>query len=45
MDLALSDKVCLVTGSTAGIGLAAALMLRDEGAKVVSCGRSADGPG
>jgi NAD(P)-dependent dehydrogenase (short-subunit alcohol dehydrogenase family) len=45
MDLGLRDKVCLVTGSTAGIGLAVAQQLRAEGAVVVSTGRSAKGPG
>jgi NAD(P)-dependent dehydrogenase (short-subunit alcohol dehydrogenase family) len=45
MDLGLRDKVCLVTGSTAGIGLAVARQLRAEGAVVVSTGRRAKGPG
>ena len=45
MDLGLADRVCLVTGSTAGIGLAVARRLTDEGALVVGTGRSADGPG
>ena len=40
MDLELHDKVCLVTGSTAGIGLATVNLLRAEGAVVVSTGRS-----
>jgi 3-oxoacyl-[acyl-carrier protein] reductase len=40
MDLELRDKVCLVTGSTAGIGLATVDLLRAEGAIVVSTGRS-----
>ncbi len=40
MDLGLRDKVCLVTGSTAGIGLATVNLLRAEGAIVVSTGRS-----
>ena len=39
MDLGLRDKVCLVTGSTRGIGLEAARLLADEGALVVTCGR------
>jgi len=37
--------VCLVTGSTAGIGLETARLLAVEGARVVTCGRGADGPG
>src|SRR5690242_16394992 len=40
MDLGLRDKVCLVTGSTGGIGLEAAKLLRTEGATVVTTGRS-----
>ncbi|HKB93068.1 MAG TPA: SDR family oxidoreductase [Gaiellaceae bacterium] len=40
MDLGLRDKVCIVTGSTGGIGLATVEMLRAEGATVVSVGRS-----
>ncbi|MDX6481095.1 MAG: hypothetical protein QOG85_1605 [Gaiellaceae bacterium] len=40
MDLGLSDGVCLVTGSTGGIGLATAELLRAEGATVVTTGRS-----
>jgi 3-oxoacyl-[acyl-carrier protein] reductase len=39
LDLGLADRVCVVTGSTGGIGLATARMLADEGAKVVVCGR------
>ena len=39
MDLALRDKRCLVTGSTAGIGLDVVRQLVGEGARVVSCGR------
>jgi 3-oxoacyl-[acyl-carrier protein] reductase len=45
MDLGLQDRVCVVTGSTAGIGRDAARLLAAEGARVVTCGRSADGPG
>jgi 3-oxoacyl-[acyl-carrier protein] reductase len=41
MDLGLRDRVCVVTGSTGGIGLACARMLADEGAFVVTCGRRA----
>ena len=40
MDLGLRDRVCVVTGSTGGIGLATARLLVDEGARVVTCGRS-----
>lgn len=40
MDLGLADSVCLVTGSTGGIGLATAELLRAEGAAVVTTGRS-----
>jgi 3-oxoacyl-[acyl-carrier protein] reductase len=39
MDLGLRERVCLVTGSTAGIGLEVARLLADEGARVVTCGR------
>jgi 3-oxoacyl-[acyl-carrier protein] reductase len=39
VDLGLSDKKCLVTGSTVGIGLETARLLVDEGARVVTCGR------
>src|SRR5690348_2768227 len=42
MDLGLSGKRCLVTGSTAGIGLATARMLVAEGAHVTVTGRDAD---
>ncbi|HEY7604743.1 MAG TPA: SDR family oxidoreductase [Gaiellaceae bacterium] len=44
MDLGLRDRVCVVTGSTAGIGLETARLLADEGAQVVTCGRRG-GPG
>jgi 3-oxoacyl-[acyl-carrier protein] reductase len=40
VDLGLRDRVCLVTGSTGGIGLATARLLIDEGARVITCGRS-----
>ncbi len=39
MDLGLAGRACLVTGSTAGIGLATARELVQEGARVVTCGR------
>ena len=44
MDLGLDGKRCLVTGSTAGIGLEVVRQLVGEGARVVSCGRR-DAPG
>lgn len=40
MDLKLKDKVALITGSTAGIGLATAKRLIQEGARVIINGRS-----
>lgn len=45
MNLELEDKVCVVTGSTAGIGLAVARQLQEEGARVVTSGRSREGIG
>ena len=39
MDLELAERVCVVTGSTAGIGLETARLLAEEGATVVICGR------
>jgi NAD(P)-dependent dehydrogenase (short-subunit alcohol dehydrogenase family) len=45
VDLGLSGKICVVTGSTAGIGLEVARRLADEGAHVVGTGRRDDGPG
>lgn len=39
MRLGLDDRVCLVTGSTAGIGLETARLLAEEGARVVVTGR------
>jgi NAD(P)-dependent dehydrogenase (short-subunit alcohol dehydrogenase family) len=41
MDLGLADRICLVTGSTRGIGLEVAKQLTAEGARVVTCGRGA----
>jgi NAD(P)-dependent dehydrogenase (short-subunit alcohol dehydrogenase family) len=45
VDLGLRDRVCLVTGSTGGIGLATAKLLVEEGARVATAGRSETGPG
>jgi NAD(P)-dependent dehydrogenase (short-subunit alcohol dehydrogenase family) len=42
MDYQLTGKVCLVTGSTAGIGLAIATALAGEGAQVIINGRTDD---
>ena len=44
MELGLNDRVCLVTGSTGGIGLATARLLVAEGARVVTHGRG-EAPG
>lgn len=40
MDLALRDKVAIVTGSSRGLGLAAATALAAEGCLVTLCGRT-----
>src|SRR4051794_27218598 len=45
MDLGLRDKVCVVTGSTGGIGLETARQLQGEGAVVVTSGRREGGIG
>jgi 3-oxoacyl-[acyl-carrier protein] reductase len=45
VDLGLRDTVCLVTGSTGGIGLETARLLAAEGARVVTSGRRDDPPG
>jgi 3-oxoacyl-[acyl-carrier protein] reductase len=45
MDLGLRDKVCVVTGSTGGIGLETARQLAAEGAVVVTSGRRESGIG
>ncbi|MQA28808.1 MAG: SDR family oxidoreductase [Luteitalea sp.] len=39
MDLELTDKIAIVTGSTRGLGLASAQALLAEGCKVTICGR------
>jgi 3-oxoacyl-[acyl-carrier protein] reductase len=41
MELGLHERVCVVTGSTGGIGLETARLLAAEGARVVVCGRDA----
>jgi 3-oxoacyl-[acyl-carrier protein] reductase len=45
MDLGLRERVCLVTGSTGGIGLEVAKLLQAEGAHVVTNGRRDAGVG
>lgn len=45
MDLGLRERVCVVTASTAGVGLETARMLADEGARVVTCSRGEEAPG
>jgi 3-oxoacyl-[acyl-carrier protein] reductase len=40
MDLGLTGKVAIVTGSTRGLGLASAKALAAEGCRVVICGRT-----
>jgi 3-oxoacyl-[acyl-carrier protein] reductase len=45
LDLGLEDRVCVVTGSTEGIGRETARLLAEEGARVVTCGRRESGPG
>jgi NAD(P)-dependent dehydrogenase (short-subunit alcohol dehydrogenase family) len=42
MDLGVKDNVCVITGSTAGIGLETARLLAEEGARVVVNGRNED---
>jgi NAD(P)-dependent dehydrogenase (short-subunit alcohol dehydrogenase family) len=45
MDLGLTGKICIVTGSTSGIGLVVAEQLRENGAVIVTSGRRPDGIG
>jgi 3-oxoacyl-[acyl-carrier protein] reductase len=42
MNLELTDKVALITGSSRGLGLASATALAREGCRVTLCARSAD---
>ncbi len=42
MDLGITGKVALVTGSSRGLGLASAAALVDEGCRVVVCARGAE---
>jgi 3-oxoacyl-[acyl-carrier protein] reductase len=42
MDLGLTDKVAIVTGSSRGLGLASARALVDEGCRVCICARGAE---
>src|SRR3989442_14891913 len=44
MDLGLRDRLCLVTGSTRGIGFETARLLATEGARVATTGRG-EAPG
>jgi NAD(P)-dependent dehydrogenase (short-subunit alcohol dehydrogenase family) len=41
MDMGLRERVCVVTGSTGGIGLETARLMSEEGARVVVTGRDA----
>jgi 3-oxoacyl-[acyl-carrier protein] reductase len=45
VDLGLQDTVCVITGSTGGIGRETARLLAGEGAKVVTAGRGGEAPG
>ena len=42
MDLALTDKIAIVTGSSRGLGLASARALVSEGCRVCICGRGSE---
>lgn len=42
MDLGLTDKACIVTGASRGIGLATTELLRDAGARVLMVSRDLD---
>jgi 3-oxoacyl-[acyl-carrier protein] reductase len=43
MDLGLTDKIAIITGSTRGLGLASAVALAREGCRVCLCARGAQG--
>jgi 3-oxoacyl-[acyl-carrier protein] reductase len=45
MNLGLRDRICIVTGSTRGIGLETARIFAEEGAQVVTTGRRSRSPG
>jgi 3-oxoacyl-[acyl-carrier protein] reductase len=45
VELGLKDRVCVVTGSTEGIGRETAALLAEEGARVVTSGRRESAPG
>lgn len=42
MDLQLTDRVAIITGSSQGLGLASARALVDEGARVTICARTSE---
>ena len=42
MDLELTDRIAIVTGSSRGLGLASALALASEGCRVTICARGGD---
>jgi 3-oxoacyl-[acyl-carrier protein] reductase len=44
VELGLEDRVCIVTGSTEGIGRETARLLAEEGARVITSGRRESGP-
>jgi 3-oxoacyl-[acyl-carrier protein] reductase len=45
VELGLDNRVCVITGSTEGIGRETARLLAKEGARVVTSGRRSEGPG
>jgi NAD(P)-dependent dehydrogenase (short-subunit alcohol dehydrogenase family) len=45
LELGLANRICVVTGSTEGIGCETARLLAEEGARVVTSGRREAGPG